>query len=168
MRVIRVAADGFEAAAAALRRSPLPANPAAEETVDRIIADGRERGDSALIELGRRFDSPDLESLEVCHWDWDSACESIDPASREAIGVAIRNIRAFHEAQVRDSWFHEANGALTGQLIRPIERVGIYVPGGTAVYPSSVLMTAVPAKVAGVPNLVMCTPCGKNGSIHPL
>lgn len=168
MRVIDVAEAGWDAAARALRRTTLQENPEAEKIVRQIVADVRERGDAALLELGRRFDCPTLNALEVTPEEWDAACEQVEDTARHAIEAAAENIRAFHEKQRRASWLEAQEGVIVGQMVRPLKRVGLYVPGGTAVYPSSVLMVAIPAKVAGVPELVMCSPCGRDGHLHPL
>ncbi len=168
MRIIDSARDGWSAAEAAVKRWTIQDNPETERVAREIVAEVRARGDSAVLELGRRFDSAALSSLEVTDVEWDSAVQQVDSASRAAVEAAAANITAFHEKQRRENWMDEAGGRLTGQLIQPLQRVGLYVPGGTAVYPSSVLMTAIPARVAGVPELIMCTPCRKDGTVHPL
>jgi len=168
LKIIRVAQEGLAGAECVVRRTGVSHSSEVEKVASDIVEDVRVRGDSALLELGWRFDSAALSSLEVSELDWESAVREVDSASRAAVEAAAANIAAFHEKQRRESWMDEADGKLTGQLIRPLERVGIYVPGGTAVYPSSVLMTAIPARVAGVPELVMCTPCRKDGAVHPL
>jgi len=168
VRIIQVAEEGYEAAAAALRRTTLQENPEAEAVVRQIVADVQARGDAALIELGRRFDSPTLEALEVSTEEWNAACAQVDAAARHVVEAAAANITAFHERQKRSSWLDAKDGVVTGQIVRPLERVGLYIPGGTAVYPSSVLMAALPARAAGVPELVMCSPSGKDGRLNPL
>jgi histidinol dehydrogenase len=168
LRVIHVTADGLEAAEKAVRRSVQDFDPKSESAVREIIADVRARGDAALLGLGRRFDCPTLESIEVSAKEWDDACVKVDAASRQAVESAANNITSFHKKQLRSSWKCTQDGATTGQLIRPLQRVGVYVPGGTAVYPSSVLMTALPANVAGVGEIIVCTPCGSAGRLHPL
>lgn len=168
MKKIYVNIDGYETAAQALRRSLLQDNPAAEDTVKRIIQQVRDFGDATLLELGRKFDCPQLNDLEVTQEEWDAADELTSAKMKAAIKAAKESIQAFHEKQKRTSWVSAEPGRAVGQLIRPLDRVGIYVPGGTAVYPSSVLMSGVPAKVAGVKELIICTPCGKDGHISPL
>lgn len=168
MQVIDVAKDGYQAAVSALRRTTLQENPQVEAVVREIVEDVRARGDAALLELGRRFDSPTLEAIHVTTQEWHAAQEMVDSASRQALEAAAGNIIAFHERQRRASWLDARDGVVTGQLIRPLQRVGLYIPGGTAVYPSTVLMCALPARVAGVPELILCTPCKQNGTIHPL
>lgn len=168
MRIIRVTEEGYEAAATALRRTTLQDSPDTEAVVRQIVAEVQARGDAALLELGRRFDCPTLETLEVTAEEWDAACAQVDDASRQAVEAAAANIIAFHERQRRTSWLDAKAGVVTGQMVRPLRRVGLYIPGGTAVYPSSVLMVALPARVAGVPELVICSPCGRDGRLHPL
>ena len=148
---------------ALLRRPGLSAE--GEETVRGIIADVVARGDEALLELGRKFDSPELTQVKVSPDEIEGALRNTPPAVIAAIRTAKANIEDFHRKQVRTSWFDAKPGRVLGQIILPIERVGIYVPGGTAPYPSTVLMTAVPAKVAGVPYLTICTPAQKDGRI---
>ncbi len=140
-------------------------NISAENAARDIIADVAERGDAALLELGRKFDSEKLQNIEVEASEISEALSSVSSEFIEAIKEAKQNIEIFHRKQLRASWFETSEGKLLGQLIQPIDAVGIYVPGGTAPYPSTVLMTAVPAKVAGVPFISMCSPCGKDGKI---
>lgn len=168
MRTIDVVRDGRAAAEAALRRPSPHENAEVEQVARGILEDVRARGEAALLELGRRFDSPVLDRIEVSSEEWDAASDSVEAPLREAVAVAAERIRAFHEAQRRTSWQMESGGVLAGQLLRPLDRVGLYVPGGTAVYPSSVLMCALPARVAGVPEIIMCTPCRRDGTVHPL
>ena len=168
MRVISVATEGIEAACAALRRTTLQDNPRAEAIVRDIIADVRARGDAALLELSRRFDCPDLDRLEVPASEWREAEDSIPQEERYAVVEAAANITHFHEKQRRNSWLDAQPDKITGQLVRPLDRVGVYVPGGTAAYPSTVLMTAIPARVAGVSEIILCTPAQKDGKVPPL
>ncbi len=168
MKKIHVHIDGYETAARALGRSLLQDNPTAEDTVKSIIQKVRTEGDDALLELGRRFDCSQLSELEVTRDEWEEACTLVSDKMKEAIRAVKASIKAFHVKQKRTSWVNAEPGMTVGQLIRPLARVGIYVPGGTAVYPSSVLMSGIPAKVAGVKELVICTPCGKDGRISPL
>jgi histidinol dehydrogenase len=168
LRVLNVAAEGYTAACAALRRTTLQDNPRVEAIVRDIIADVRARGDAALLELSRRFDAPSLTTLEVPRTAWDEAEAQIPPTLRAAVEQSAARIAAFHEKQRRTSWLDAQPGQITGQLVRPLDRVGVYVPGGTAAYPSSVLMTAIPAKVAGVSEILLCTPAQKDGQVPPL
>ncbi|MCS6777487.1 MAG: histidinol dehydrogenase [Chloroherpetonaceae bacterium] len=168
MRILRVAQEGYAAAHAAVRRTNLQDNPQAEAIVRDIIADVRARGDAALLELSRRFDAPNLTALEVPRTLWLEAEAQIPTELREAVLTAAGNITQFHEKQKRTGWMDTRSGCIVGQLVRPLDRVGVYAPGGTAVYPSTVLMTAVPARVAGVPEIVLCTPARHDGTVHPL
>ena len=168
MRTIIVASDGIEAARSAMARTTLQDNPEVESIVRSIIADVRARGDVALLELGRRFDSPHLQTIGVENSALSAAFSSIDPSVRGTLERSAANIRAFHEKQKRTSWWDAEPDRITGQLIRPLDCIGIYVPGGTAAYPSSVLMTAIPARVAGVRTIVLCTPAHRDGSVPTL
>ena len=131
-------------------------------TVSAIIADVAQRGDAALLDYTARFDqlpAADMAELEIGKDRQAAALGRIDPVQREALEYAAERVRIFHQHQVQQSWqYHDAQGNLLGQKITPLERVGIYVPGGKASYPSSVLMNALPAKVAGVPEIVMVVP----------
>ena len=131
-------------------------------TVDRIITDVRARGDAALIEYTRRFDGwapADAAALRIAPARLAKAWHGIDPAQREALQHAAQRIRAYAERQRMDGWTcTEADGTVLGQQVTPLDRVGLYVPGGKAAYPSSVLMNAIPAKVAGVGELIMVVP----------
>ena len=135
--------------------------------VENIINDVRARGDKALFEYALRFDRADLNSLEVTKEEIDAACDTI---GEEYIGIlerAAANIRDFHSRQVRQGFIcNDRAGVFAGQKVLPLERVGLYVPGGTAAYPSSVLMNCIPARIAGVDEIVMVTP-PSGGSIPP-
>jgi len=138
--------------------------------VEEIISKVRTEGDSALLEYTYKFDGVKLEpdSIKVGRQEIEAAYEKIDPCLLDVIRKAKRNIEAFHQKQKENSWITTGeDGILLGQLYRPLEIVGIYVPGGTAVLTSSVLMNAVPARVAGVERIIMATPPGKDGSIDP-
>lgn len=139
-------------------------------TVEEIISNVRTQGDKALIEYTEKFDKVELtrDSLRVTKEEIDAAYEKIDPKLLGVIRRAKANIEAFHMKQKETSWFTTGeDGIFLGQLYRPLEVVGIYVPGGTAVLTSSVLMNALPAKVAGVERILMATPPRKDGSIEP-
>ncbi len=168
MRTLYVAQEGYAGACAALRRATLQNNPRIEAVVCDILADVQLRGDLALLELGRKFDSPQLETLEVPRSEWDASAAEVSPELRTTIEQSALAITAFHEKQRRPSWLDPQPGRITGQMLRPLDKVGVYVPGGTASYPSSVLMTAIPARVAGVPDITICTPAQKNGRVSPL
>ena len=137
--------------------------------VSEIIADVRKRGDAALIEYTERFDKVKLESLRVSDEEIEEAFSIVEPRFVEILGKAEKNIREFHEMQ-RQSGFEINKGGKTivGQKVIPVEVAGIYVPGGTAAYPSTVLMDAVPASVAGVSRMVMVTPPGRDGKVNPV
>lgn len=141
-----------------------------EGRVAAILAAVKERRDAALFEYTKKFDGADIstDNLVVTEEEIREAYETVDPSLVEIIRKALVNIRAYHEKQRRYSWFDsKPNGSMLGQKITPLRRVGVYVPGGKAVYPSSVLMNIVPAKVAGVEEIVMTTPPGKDGKVNP-
>jgi histidinol dehydrogenase len=145
-------------------------NRGLEEKVAGILQKIREQGDEALYDLTATFDGVDLKAsgLRVTDQEIWEAYKKVDDAYLEAISQAINNVRTYHEKQKRASWFDAAeDGSVLGQIIRPLQRVGIYVPGGTAAYPSSVLMNALPAAVAGVEEIVMVSPPLKDGSLLP-
>ena len=140
-----------------------------EQTVAEIVEDVRKRKDEALFEYTEKFDHISLtpETVRVTQEEIEEAYREVDPELLEVIRRALVNIRSYHEKQKRTSWFDsQENGILLGQKISPLQRVGVYVPGGKAVYPSSVLMNVVPAKVAGVKQIVMTTPC-RDGKVSP-
>lgn len=145
-----------------------PAEAAADVSavVAEIIADVAKNGDSALIAYAERFDRAKLTSLEVEEGELDEALASISPALREAMETAAENIRAFHSAQVREGFcIRRPDGTYMGQKITPIEKVGLYIPGGTASYPSTVFMNAIPAQIAGCSEIVMVSPPSASGRI---
>ena len=140
-----------------------------EGVVEEIIKNVRGRGDAALLEYSAKFDKATLSSLEVTSEEIDEAFLAVDSEFIEIIKEAAENIRAFHKRQVRNSFvISEKDGVVTGQKVMPIEKVGLYVPGGTAAYPSTVLMDSVPAKIAGCGEIVMVTPPGKDGKVNPV
>ena len=132
------------------------------ERVLEIIKAVRERGDAAVVELTQRFDALEVASMAdliLPRARLEQALERITPAQREALEIAAERVRSYHERQKQDSWtYTEADGTVLGQKVTPLDRAGLYVPGGKASYPSSVLMNAIPAKVAGVPEVVMVVP----------
>ena len=139
-----------------------------EEVVDAIIADVRARGDAALRDYALRFDGARLEELEVSAQEMDQALAEADPYFLDTLRMAAANIEAFHRRQLRDNFvMTEQDGVILGQKYTPVERAGVYVPGGTAAYPSTVLMDVIPARVAGVPEIVMVTPAGRDGRVAP-
>lgn len=139
-----------------------------EYIVTDIIANVRANGDKALYEYSKKFDKVDLQSLEVSSEEIDEAFDLADKEFIEVIKEAAENIREFHKRQVKNSFIiSEKDGIVTGQKVTPIERVGLYVPGGTAAYPSTVLMDSIPAKIAGCSQIVMVTPPSKDGKVNP-
>ena len=136
------------------------------ETVENILKDVKKRGDKALFEYTRKFDKVDLKTLEVSEEEIQKAFDTIDKELLEVIKYSHDNIKLFHERQVRNNFIvKKENGVSLGQIINPIEKVGLYVPGGTAAYPSTVLMNAVPAKIAGCKEIIMVTPPTSDGTI---
>ena len=171
LRRLKAGAPGFDAALAALTAFEPSADAKIDQTVDAILADVRARGDAALVEYTQRFDRMQVASaaeLELPRQALQQALAGLDADMRAALEAAAARIRRFHERQVSASWqFDEADGTRLGQLVTPLDRVGIYVPGGKAAYPSSVLMNALPAKVAGVGEIVMVVPT-PGGERNPL
>lgn len=166
-----------------MRRIELEANQAFEESLlnrtsafnadalvaaTNIVEAVRERGDAALKEFTQRFDSVELESFRVSNAAIDEAIAKVDPTVAKALQKAANQIRDFHERQKQQGWFAlREDGALVGAKVEPLDSVGVYVPGGRALYPSSVLMNAIPASVAGVKRIVCATPPTKDGSLDP-
>ncbi|HPZ43910.1 MAG TPA: histidinol dehydrogenase [Bacillota bacterium] len=142
----------------------------AAELVNEVLTSVRTRGDTAVCDYTRRFGGPALQpaDLKVKDEEIEAAYSLVGQDYLQSLRRALANITAFHRKQLQQSWFEtQENGAILGQLVRPLERVGIYVPGGKASYPSSVLMNAVPAKVAGVKEIAMVTPPASDGSVNP-
>ena len=166
-----------------MRRIELEANQAFEESLlnrtsafnadalvaaTNIVEAVRERGDAALKEFTQRFDGVELESFRVSNAAIDEAIAKVDPTVAKALQKAANQIRDFHERQKQQGWFTlREDGALVGAKVEPLDSVGVYVPGGRALYPSSVLMNAIPASVAGVKRIVCATPPTKDGSLDP-
>ena len=141
-----------------------------ESTVAQILDKVKNEGDAALFAYTKEFDKADVtkETIRVTDAEIEEAYAQIDPALLGVIRKALVNIRQYHEKQIQNSWFTSTtDGTMLGQKVTPLNRVGVYVPGGKAVYPSSVLMNVIPAKVAGVSNIIMTTPCGKDGKVYP-
>ncbi len=139
------------------------------EIVSDIIADVRQNGDAALFKYCEKFDKAKLSSLLVSKEEIDEALNSVEPEFLEILKKAAENIRKFHEKQVRSSFIiNDTEGVVIGQKIIPVDRAGLYVPGGTAAYPSTVLMDAIPAKIAGCREVVITTPPSANGKINPV
>ena len=141
-----------------------------EAAVADILANVKEKGDEALFSYTKEFDKVEVtpETIRVTEAEIEEAYKAVDASLLEVIRKALVNIRSYHEKQRQNSWFTSTeNGTMLGQKVTPLNRVGVYVPGGKAVYPSSVLMNILPAKVAGVPHIVMTTPPGKDGKVNP-
>ena len=140
-----------------------------QDIVSDIISNVRKNGDKALFEYSLKFDKAELSSLEVSNEEIEEAFTLVEPKFIEILKEAAENIRAFHKRQVRTSFIiNEKPGVVIGQKVIPIEKVGLYVPGGTAAYPSTVLMDSIPAKIAGCSQIVMVTPPGKDGKVNPV
>jgi len=139
----------------------------AREVVDRILGDVRRDGDKALRRYTKALDGDARQSFEVDRSEWREARSSIPVELEHALETAADRIRAFHQREPSRSWFEHTPQGTFGQIIRPLERVGIYTPGGLAGYPSSLLMTAIPAKVAGVDEIIIAAPPGRDGRISP-
>ncbi len=151
---------------AQLLERTLPESPAVDAAVKEIIDNVVNNGDKALFEYAKKFDGADLSVLEVTRDEIDAAWENIDDDFKVTLKKASQNIENFHRMQLREGFQKDyGDGRIVGQRILPLERVGIYVPGGTASYPSTVLMNAVPAKIAGVGEIIMVTPPSKDGKI---
>lgn len=135
-------------------------------TVSDIIDNVRKNGDKALLDYCKKFDKAELSSIEVTKEEIDEAFRAVEPEFIEILKQAAENIRAFHKEQVRTSFILNGDGYVTGQKITPIERVGLYVPGGTAAYPSTVLMDSIPAKIAGCSEICITTPPSADGKVN--
>ena len=164
LRLTTTQAD-FEAQFKARLHWSADTDAAIEQRVAEILADVQQRGDAAVLEYTRRFDglaAPDLQALTLQPEELKAAFDGLPAAQREALQAAAQRVRAYHEAQKKasgESWsYRDADGTLLGQKVTPLDRVGIYVPGGKAAYPSSVLMNAIPAHVAGVGEIIMVVP----------
>jgi histidinol dehydrogenase len=162
MRKLDTRQPDFDARLAELLAFESAQDPAVQSAVTAILADVKSRGDAALVEHTRRFDAVDVASvadLEISRAELNRAREALPHAQRDALAAAIERVRTYHEKQVAQSWrYSEEDGTELGQQVTPLDRVGIYVPGGKASYPSSVIMNAVPARVAGVGEIVMAVP----------
>lgn len=168
MKIYRYTDDAF---ADEIRRFDrrAEASDAVRGVVSKVIAEVRERGDAALLELTQQFDGAALtaDRLRVSEAELDAAWSSLDPRVKDALEASRRNIAAFAHQSLRKDW-HMTNeqGATVGEIYHPFERVGLYVPGGTAPLVSTALMTVAIAAAAGVPEIVVCTPCGRDGSVN--
>ncbi|MBI2524403.1 MAG: histidinol dehydrogenase [Candidatus Rokubacteria bacterium] len=170
IRRLDTGALGVEGVARALDRAPANVDPEVRGQVAQIVAAVREKGDAALLELTERLDRVTLMpgELAVTPAEWEAAERQVGARTVEALRYAAARIERFHRAAMPRSWSTtDGDGSVVGQEVRPLERVGIYVPGGRAAYPSTVLMTAVPARVAGVKDVVLVSPPGPDRSLPP-
>ncbi|AEM22952.1 histidinol dehydrogenase [Brachyspira intermedia PWS/A] len=137
------------------------------EKVKAILEDVKQNGDNALKKYSKMFDNAEIETLEVTEKEIEEAYNRVDDKFKETLNLAYNNIEKFHKKQLRNSYItNEEDGIVMGQIINPIEKVGVYIPGGTAVYPSTVLMNVIPAKVAGVNEIILVSPPNKEGKIN--
>lgn len=170
---LSTADGGFDAALKARLHWSADTDSAVEEAVARILRDVQERGDAAVLEYTNQFDmkASSIAELELTQAELVAAFDGLPAKQREALQAAAARVRSYHEAQKKasgESWsYRDADGTLLGQKVTPLDRVGIYVPGGKAAYPSSVLMNAIPAQVAGVPEIIMVVPTPR-GEKNPL
>ncbi|MFN3436537.1 MAG: histidinol dehydrogenase [Acidovorax sp.] len=169
---LSTAAATFEADFAARLHWSADTDAAIEQRVADILADVQQRGDAAVLEYTARFDglsAPNMAGLELTQADFKAAFDAIPKAQRDALQAAAKRVRSYHEAQKKasgESWsYRDEDGTLLGQKVTPLDRVGIYVPGGKAAYPSSLLMNAIPAHVAGVQEIIMVVPTPVRGSV---
>lgn len=168
IRLLRTAELGVEGVVAALARPHADAAPDVVARVAAIVDEVRRQGDGALCELTRRFDGVELAPGELRVSEAERAAAAVPEALGAALAEAARRIEAFHRHQLPRSWWvRDEHGSLLGQQVTPLQRVGCYVPGGTAAYPSTVLMNLIPARVAGVRELVVVSPPGSDGRLNP-
>ncbi|MGH9035147.1 MAG: histidinol dehydrogenase [Acidimicrobiia bacterium] len=156
---------GFTGDLTSVLARPEPGGEEPLTAVREIIADVRKRGDDALRDLTARFDGVAVDELSVGKGEVSAALAGLDPAFREALEFAKAQISAYHRTQLEEETRHEREGIVIRNLARPVDRAGCYVPGGRAVYPSTVLMTAIPAQVAGVGEIALCVPPGPDGAV---
>ncbi len=170
MKIEKLTGDSFGSIQKNLLKRSTDSYPEQEKVVSDILWRVRNEGDAALFEYEKAFDHAELnaETIRVSQEEEREAYAAVDPSLVAIFRKAIARIRHFHEEQKQKSWFvTEPDGMVLGQRITPLERVGVYVPGAKAAYPSSVLMNIIPAKVAGVGEIIMCTPPGRDGKIDP-
>ncbi|MBQ1721272.1 MAG: histidinol dehydrogenase, partial [Lachnospiraceae bacterium] len=168
MRILDVNKDTIdELLSRLLKRSPTNYTQY-ESVVADVIAKVRAEGDAAVFAYTKKFDGADINAFNIVVTDAEieEAYREVSPELLDVIRKALVNIRDYHAKQVQNSWFDSKDGIILGQKVTALENVGVYVPGGKAVYPSSVLMNIVPAKVAGVDHIYMCTPCDANGKVY--
>ncbi len=171
MRIVKLSKESKENLLAdLLKRDPNNYGQYAD-TVQAIVDDVKARGDEALFEYTEKFDKVKVtkDTIRVTKEEIDEALKQVDPKLMEVMVKSMKNIRAFHEKQKQLSWFETTpDGTILGQRVTPLDSAGLYVPGGKAAYPSSVLMNIIPAEVAGVNRIVMVTPPGKDGKVNPV
>ena len=171
MRIVKLSKESKENLLAdLLKRDPNNYGQYAD-TVQAIVDDVKARGDEALFEYTEKFDKVKVtkDTIRVTKEEIDEALKQVDPKLMEVMVKSMKNIRAFHEKQKQLSWFDTTpDGTILGQRVTPLDSAGLYVPGGKAAYPSSVLMNIIPAEVAGVNRIVMVTPPGKDGKVNPV
>jgi len=169
--ITEIGEENFERQLAGIREEKrIMIDSKIEKTVKKILADVRENGDRALLKYTRKYDGISMEpdEIEIKAEEFEAASKAVDEAFLEALHIACGRIEDYHQRQKNESWFYEDQyGSFLGSLVRPLGRVGLYIPGGRAAYPSSVLMTALPAKTAGVEEIVIVTPPDEKGEISP-
>lgn len=170
MKIVNITEDSIkDLLKSLLKRSPINYREQ-EDAVNNILTNVKDNGDLALFEYTEKFDKVKLtaETIKVTDEEIAEAYEQVDDELIRVIRLAMKNIKDYHEMQKEESWFDsKPDGTILGQKITPLSRVGVYVPGGKAAYPSSVLMNVIPAKVAGVDEIIMCTPPGHDGKVYP-
>lgn len=170
MKVVNITEDSIkDLLKSLLKRSPINYREQ-EDAVNNILTNVKDNGDLALFEYTEKFDKVKLtaETIKVTDEEIAEAYEQVDDELIRVIRLAMKNIEDYHKMQKEESWFDsKPDGTILGQKITPLSRVGVYVPGGKAAYPSSVLMNVIPAKVAGVDEIIMCTPPGHDGKVYP-
>ena len=170
MKIVNITEDSIkDLLKSLLKRSPINYREQ-EDAVNNILTNVKDNGDLALFEYTEKFDKVKLtaETIKVTDEEFAEAYEQVDDELIRVIRLAMKNIEDYHEMQKEESWFDsKPDGTILGQKITPLSRVGVYVPGGKAAYPSSVLMNVIPAKVAGVDEIIMCTPPGHDGKVYP-
>ena len=170
MKVVNITEDSIkDLLKSLLKRSPINYREQ-EDAVNNILTNVKDNGDLALFEYTEKFDKVKLtaETIKVTDEEIAEAYEQVDDELIRVIRLAMKNIEDYHEMQKEESWFDsKPDGTILGQKVTPLSRVGVYVPGGKAAYPSSVLMNVIPAKVAGVDEIIMCTPPGHDGKVYP-
>lgn len=170
MKVVNITEDSIkDLLKSLLKRSPINYREQ-EDAVNNILTNVKDNGNLALFEYTEKFDKVKLtaETIKVTDEEIAEAYEQVDDELIRVIRLAMKNIKDYHEMQKEESWFDsKPDGTILGQKITPLSRVGVYVPGGKAAYPSSVLMNVIPAKVAGVDKIIMCTPPGHDGKVYP-